>query len=64
MAAHFKHHPDVQLEIMNGGLGELTVSIDGAKVFEGNRLWYPTPGGVIKKVQAALDRLSETPAHQ
>jgi hypothetical protein len=55
VAANLWQEPDLTVETVKGGLGELSVSIDGSKVFEGSRLWYPTPGGVIKKVRAALE---------
>lgn len=56
MAAELKQEPGVQVEQVKGGLGELSVSIDGSKVYEASRLWYPTPGSVIKKVRAALEK--------
>ena len=56
MAADLSQEPDVTVETVKGGLGELSVGIDGSKVFEGSRLWYSTPGGVIKKVRAALEK--------
>ena len=56
MAADLSQEPDLKVETIKGGFGELSVGIDGSKVFEGSRLWYSTPGGVIKKVRAALDK--------
>jgi len=56
VAADLSQEPDVRVETVKGGLGELSVDIDGSKAFESNRLWYPTPGGVIKKVRAALEK--------
>lgn len=56
MAADLSQEPDLTVETVKGGLGELSVNIDGSKVFESNRLWYPTPSGVIKKVRAALEK--------
>lgn len=56
VAANLSQESDLTVETVKGGLGELSVAIDGSKVFEGNRLWYPTPGGVIKKVLAALEK--------
>ena len=44
----------VEVETVKGGLGELSVSIGDRKVVDTNRLWYPTPGSVLKKVRAAL----------
>ena len=45
---------------VKGGLGELSVSIDDKKLFEGSRLWYPTPGSVIKEVRGALAIINPT----
>lgn len=56
MAANLKTEPGLEIKLEKGGLGELSVSVDGTKVFEGNRLWYPTPGGVLRKVRAFLGR--------
>ena len=56
MAAELSQEPEVRVDTVKGGLGELSVAIDESKVFEGSRLWYPTPGGVIKKVRAALEK--------
>jgi hypothetical protein len=56
VAADLSQEPDLRVKTVKGGLGELSVDLDGTKVFEGSRLWYPTPGGVIKKVRAALDK--------
>jgi hypothetical protein len=56
VAADLSQEPNVRVETIKGGLGELSVGVDGSKVFESSRLWYPTPGGVIKKVRAALEK--------
>ena len=47
--------PDFKVETVKGGLGELSVEIDGTRVFTSNRLLYPTPTNVIKKVKEAMD---------
>jgi hypothetical protein len=52
--AQLKKENGVEVETVRGGLGELSVSIDERKVVDTNRFWYPTPGGVLKKVRAAL----------
>jgi hypothetical protein len=52
--AELKKEGGVEVEMKRGGLGELSVSIDDQKVVNTNRLWYPTPGAVLKKVRAAL----------
>lgn len=54
MEAELKKEAGVEVEMGRGGLGELSVSIDDRKVVNTNRLWYPTPGSVLKKVRAAL----------
>lgn len=56
VAADLKPESDLEVQTIKGGLGELSVSIDGSKVVDGNRLWYSTPGAVIKKVRSALGK--------
>ena len=47
--------PDVKVETVKGGLGELSVELNGTRVFTSNRLLYPTPTNVIQKVKEAMD---------
>lgn len=54
VAAQLSKENDVETEIVRGGLGEFSVYIDGQKVIDTNRLWYPLPGNVVKRVQALL----------
>jgi hypothetical protein len=54
VAADLEQEQGIRVMRLKGGLGELSVSIDETKIFDSNRLWYPTPGGVIKKVRAVL----------
>jgi hypothetical protein len=54
VAAQLKKEDGLEVETVRGGLGELSVSIDERMVVNTNRFWYPTPGGVLKKVRAAL----------
>jgi hypothetical protein len=54
VAADLKKERGVEVEMVRGGLGELSVSIDDRKVVNTNRFWYPTPGSVLKKVRVAL----------
>jgi hypothetical protein len=54
VAAELEKEPNVNVETIKGGLGELSVDVEGKKVYSGNRLWYPTPSSVIKKVRSAL----------
>jgi hypothetical protein len=54
VAAELKKENDVEVKTIKGGLGEFSVRLDGEKVFDTNRLWYPSPGKVVRKVQALL----------
>ncbi len=54
VAAQLRKETDAQVETVRGGLGEFSVHIDGQKVIDTNRLWYPTPSKIVKKIQALL----------
>ena len=54
VAAQLKAETDAQLEVVRGQLGEFSVYIDDRKVIDTNRLWYPTPGKVVKKIKTLL----------
>ncbi|HET6671017.1 MAG TPA: hypothetical protein VFH15_12380 [Pyrinomonadaceae bacterium] len=54
MAADLEHEAEVEVQTRKGGLGELSVDVNGERVFTGSRLWYPTPSSIIKKVRAVL----------
>ena len=56
VAADLQNEKDLSVAIVKGGLGELSVTLDEEQIYSGNRLWYPTPGSVIKKVRAVLKR--------
>lgn len=45
---------NVETEGVKGGFGEFSVYIDGRKVIDTNRLWYPTPSKIVKKMQAMI----------
>jgi hypothetical protein len=51
-----KQANDVEVEIVKGGLLELSVGIDGEKLIEINRLWYPRPSSLVKKTREFLDK--------
>jgi Ethanolamine utilization protein EutJ (predicted chaperonin) len=57
VAADLKNLNDTSVEVIKGGLGELSVSADGKVIYDSSRLWYPTPAGVIRKVRAALGEI-------
>jgi hypothetical protein len=54
VAAELKKAPDVEVEAVKGELGEFSVSVEGRKVVDTSRFWYPWPSAVIHKVRAAL----------
>jgi len=54
VAAEFKKQGELRVETVKGHLGELSVSVDGSRVYSSNPLWYPTPAAVIKRVRAVL----------
>ncbi|MGI8731956.1 MAG: hypothetical protein ACR2LM_01470 [Pyrinomonadaceae bacterium] len=55
VAADLKQLPNLTVETISGGLGELSVDLDGTRVFKSRRLWYPTPANVIQKIREAMD---------
>ena len=47
---------DVEVEVVKGGLLELSVEVDGKKVVETNRLWYPLPSSLAKRTREFLTK--------
>ena len=58
VAAQLSKEVDLKVETSKGGLGEFSVSLDGQKVIDTNRFWYPSPRIVVAKVRK---RLAEQP---
>ena len=56
VAAELENDSDVQVTIVKGGLGELSVSIDNRKVIDTNRLWYPRPSKIVNDIRTLLTR--------
>jgi len=54
VAAELSKDGDVEVEKVKGGFGEFSVSIDGEKLIDTHRLWYPTPGKVVAKTKSRL----------
>jgi hypothetical protein len=54
VAAQLRKEPDLEVYMIKGGRGEFSVSLGGQKVVDTNRLWYPRPNQVIRKVRALL----------
>ena len=56
MAEELKRANEVEVEVVKGGLLELSVAVDGEKLIETNRLWYPLPSTLVRKTRELLDR--------
>ena len=54
VAAQLRKENKAQVEVVRGGLGEFSVYVDDRKVIDTNRLWYPTPSKIVRKIQALL----------
>ena len=54
VAAQLKEENNVEVETAKGGLGEFSVYLDGSKVIETSRFWYPATNKVVKKLKALL----------
>ena len=59
MAEDLKQANDVEVEVVKGGLLELSVALDGEKLIETNRLWYPLPSTLVRKTRELLDKGSQ-----
>jgi len=55
VAAQLRKENNAQVEVVKGGLGEFSVYVDDLKVIDTNRLWYPTPSKIVKRIQALLE---------
>ena len=51
----------VEVELIKGGLLELSVEVDGEKVLDTNRLWYPLPSSLAKRTQEFLSTEKMSP---
>jgi hypothetical protein len=54
VATHIKAGDDVQVKTIAGGLGEFSVFIDGRKVIDTSRFWYPRPSKIVTNVRDLL----------
>ena len=56
MAEQLNQANDVAVEVLKGGFLELSVAVDGEKMIDTNRLWYPLPSSLLRKTRELLDR--------
>jgi hypothetical protein len=54
VAAELSKKNDVEVKMVKGGFGEFSVSIDGRKVMDTSRIWFPTPSKVVAKTRSLL----------
>jgi len=54
VAAELAKENNCEVQTFAGGLGEFSVSIDGEKVIDTNRFWYPSTKNVVAKTRELL----------
>jgi hypothetical protein len=54
VAEQLRQENDVEVEVVKGGLLELSVAVDGKKVIDTNKLWYPLPSSLAKRTREFL----------
>jgi len=58
VAAELSKENDVEVQTIKGGFGEFSVWIDGQKVIDTSRLWFPKPSKVVAKMRSLLAKQS------
>ena len=53
-AEELRRDSEVQVEVVKGDFLELSVDIDGQKVIDTNRLWYPLPSSLVRRTRELL----------
>ena len=56
MAATLSEDPRLTVEQVRGGLGELSVHVDGVRAYRSNPFWYPRSETVLGAVREWLAR--------
>jgi len=56
VADELRREEGVEVEVVKGGLLELSVDVNGEKVVETSRLWYPLPSSFVRKTREFLCR--------
>jgi len=55
VAERLQQANDVDVELLKGEFLELSVGIDGEKLIDTSRLWYPLPSSLLRKTRELLD---------
>jgi hypothetical protein len=53
VAAELRQRGEAEIDMTPGGLGELRVTVNGRDAYVGSRLWYATPGKILRIVKEA-----------
>jgi len=56
VAAELSKENDCKVETISGGFGEFSVLVDGEKILDTNRFWYPSTKNVVAKTREALSQ--------
>jgi hypothetical protein len=56
VAAQLSKENNCEVQTTAGGFGEFSVSIDGEKVLDTNRFWYPSRKSVVAKTRELLSQ--------
>ena len=56
VAAELAKENNCEVQTFAGGLGEFSVSIDGEKVIDTNRFWYPLPKNIVAKTRELVSQ--------
>ena len=56
VAAELSKENNCEVQTIAGGLGEFRVSIDGERVLDTSRFWYPSRKNVVAKIREVLSQ--------
>ena len=54
VAAEMRKEPGVLVTSERGGLGELSVTVDGREIVNSNRFWYPNLWSMMRRLRRAV----------
>ena len=56
MADELRKEKGLEVEVVKGGLLELSINVDGEKAVETSRLWYPAPSRMVTETREFLGK--------
>jgi hypothetical protein len=54
VAVELENEAGIEVEKVKGGFGEFSVSIDGRKIIDTKRFWYPNSTKIVDQIRAHL----------